>query len=143
MPTHTIFTLGVQLFLHNLTWIYDTCGSSWEKDYICKNLSGFLKLIENQIIEFHVFLIMIYVHYEMSRKRYFVNRWWNNWCLIEYFSSLLANYNIELFLIGIHSMQGCTAAMRHKVPRKRSIKRHIGNLFKRAYSEKVSVNSKM
>ena len=39
----------------------------------------------------------------------------------------------DFFLIGIHSMQGWTATMRHGVTRKRSTKRlkHTGNLFRK------------
>ena len=37
------------------------------------------------------------------------------------------------FLIGIHSMQGCTATTRHRVKRKGGTKRlkHTGNLFRK------------
>ena len=42
--------------------------------------------------------------------------------------NMVYHYSLELFLIGIHSMQGRTATTRHEVTRKRSTKRlkHTG-----------------
>ena len=108
------------------------------QDLVCLNRNLFMKIAKviNPVTFNTIFSWSFSVRHLLALFYYFLKTYDNSFLKVFIISQLIFiifQSFCFFFLIGIHSMQGWTATMRHGVTRKRSTKRleHTGNLFRK------------